>query len=83
MLRMTKAGELLVIHIYGDARLVSYVSDSQYSESDRKAILLEKTLIIVKPDAVQRGLTGAIITRFEARGLKIIGLKLMQVDRAN
>lgn len=43
---------------------------------------MERTLIIVKPDAVQRGLTGAIITRFEARGLKIIGLKLMQVDRA-
>jgi len=43
---------------------------------------LERTLIIVKPDAVQRGLTGEIIKRFEARGLKIIGLKLLQVDRA-
>ena len=42
---------------------------------------MERTLIIVKPDAVQRGLTGEIIRRFEARGLKIIGLKLMRVSR--
>ncbi len=42
---------------------------------------MERTLIIVKPDAVQRGLTGEIIKRFEARGLKIIGMKLMQIDR--
>jgi len=42
---------------------------------------LERTLIIVKPDAVQRGLTGEIIKRFEQRGLKIIGIKLLQVDR--
>ena len=48
----------------------------------QKGNLLERTLIIVKPDAVQRGLTGEIIRRFEARGLKIIGMKLMQVDRA-
>jgi nucleoside-diphosphate kinase len=38
-------------------------------------------LIIVKPDAVQRGLTGEIIKRFEGRGLKVIGMKLMQVER--
>lgn len=43
---------------------------------------MERTLIIVKPDAVQRGLTGAIISRFEARGLRIIGMKFMQVSRA-
>ena len=42
---------------------------------------LERTLIIVKPDAVQRGLTGEIIKRFEQRGLKIIGMKLLQVGR--
>ena len=42
---------------------------------------LERTLIIVKPDAVQRGLTGEIIKRFEQRGLKIIGMKLLQVSR--
>lgn len=41
---------------------------------------LERTLIIVKPDAVQRGLTGEIIRRLEARGLRIIGMKFMQVS---
>lgn len=43
---------------------------------------MERTLVIIKPDAVQRGLIGPIVTRFEARGLKIVGLKFMQIDRA-
>ena len=43
---------------------------------------MERTLIIVKPDAVQRGLTGEIIRRFENRGLRMIGMKFMQIDRA-
>jgi len=42
---------------------------------------LERTLIIIKPDAVQRGLTGEILRRFEARGLRIIGMKFIQVSR--
>ncbi|MCY3832233.1 MAG: nucleoside-diphosphate kinase [Chloroflexi bacterium] len=42
---------------------------------------MERTLIIIKPDAVQRGLTGEIIKRFEARGLKIIGMKLLHISR--
>lgn len=42
---------------------------------------MERTLIIVKPDGVQRGLTGEILRRFEARGLKIVGMKFMQVSR--
>ena len=41
---------------------------------------MERTLIIVKPDAVQRGLTGEVIRRLEQRGLRIIGMKLMQVS---
>jgi len=41
----------------------------------------ERTLVLVKPDGVQRLLTGRIIGRFEERGLKIVGLKLMHVDR--
>ena len=41
----------------------------------------ERTLIIIKPDAVQRGLTGEILRRFEARGLRIVGMKFMQVSR--
>ncbi len=43
---------------------------------------MERALLILKPDAVQRGLIGAIISRFEQRGLKFQGLKLMQVDEA-
>src|SRR3712207_3727694 len=42
---------------------------------------MERTLILVKPDAMQRGLAGEIITRLERRGLRIVGLKLMQVSR--
>ena len=42
---------------------------------------MERTLIIVKPDAVQRGLTGAILERLERRGLKIVALKMMHVTR--
>ena len=41
---------------------------------------MERTLIIVKPDAVQRGLVGEIIARFEKRGLKIVGMKMMEID---
>lgn len=43
---------------------------------------LERTLIIVKPDGVQRGLVGPILQRLEARGLKLVGLKLVQVSRS-
>ena len=41
---------------------------------------MERTLIIIKPDAVQRGLTGEILKRFEARGLRIVGMKFIQVS---
>jgi nucleoside-diphosphate kinase len=40
---------------------------------------MEQTLIIVKPEGVQRGLIGNIITRFEQRGLKFVGLKLIHI----
>lgn len=41
---------------------------------------MEQTLVLVKPDGVQRGLIGQIITRLERRGLKLIGMKFMQVS---
>ena len=41
---------------------------------------MEKTLILVKPDGVQRGLAGEIIGRFERRGLKLVGLKFLQMS---
>ncbi len=43
---------------------------------------MERTLVIVKPDAVQRGLIGPVITRLEQRGLRIVGMKLMRIDQA-
>ena len=42
----------------------------------------QRTLVLIKPDGVQRGLVGTIISRLEARGLKIAAMKLMQVDQA-
>lgn len=42
---------------------------------------MERTLILVKPDGVQRGLVGPILGRFEQRGFKIVGLKLLRVSR--
>jgi nucleoside-diphosphate kinase len=41
----------------------------------------ERTLVLVKPDGVQRQLTGRILARYEERGLKVVGLKLVHVDR--
>jgi nucleoside-diphosphate kinase len=42
---------------------------------------MEDTLIILKPDAVQRQLVGQITARFEAKGLRIVGMKMMQISR--
>lgn len=42
---------------------------------------MEKTLILVKPDAIQRNLGGSIISRFEEQGLKIIALKMIHLDK--
>ena len=43
---------------------------------------MERTLVIIKPDGVQRGLIGEVITRFERRGLRIAGMKLIHIDDA-
>jgi nucleoside-diphosphate kinase len=42
---------------------------------------LERTFLAIKPDGVQRGLVGEIISRFEAKGFKLIGMKLMTASR--
>lgn len=44
--------------------------------------MVERTLILVKPDGVQRGLVGEVISRFERRGLKIVGMKFMRATEA-
>lgn len=50
--------------------------------SDFRAVSLERTLVLVKPDGVQRRLVGEVITRFERRGLHLVALKLLHIDRA-
>ncbi len=43
--------------------------------------MIERTLILLKPDAVQRGISGEVISRFEKAGLKISGIKMVWVDK--
>ena len=43
---------------------------------------MQRTLVLAKPDAVQRGLIGEIVGRFERKGLKVVGLRLLAVPRA-
>ena len=43
---------------------------------------MEKTLVLLKPDAVQRGLVGDIISRFEKAGLKLIATKMVRPDQS-
>lgn len=43
---------------------------------------MERTLVLVKPDGVQRGLIGEIIARFERKGLKVVGLRMLDVSRS-
>jgi nucleoside-diphosphate kinase len=42
----------------------------------------EKTLVLIKPDGIQRGLVGEVFKRFERKGLKIVGVKMMTLDEA-
>ncbi|MBI5411583.1 nucleoside-diphosphate kinase [Candidatus Peregrinibacteria bacterium] len=43
---------------------------------------MERTLILIKPDSIQRGLIGEITTRFERKGLKLVGMKMMHLNEA-
>ena len=45
--------------------------------------MVEKTFIMVKPDGLQRALVGDVITRFETKGLKLVALKLLLLDKAH
>jgi len=44
-------------------------------------VIMENTLVLLKPDAVARGVCGEIIARFEKRGLKIIGMKMLHLSK--
>jgi len=43
---------------------------------------MERSLVLIKPDAIQRGLAGTIISRLERRGLRIVAMKMLQMDKA-
>src|SRR4030042_1703977 len=43
---------------------------------------MERSLVLIKPDAIQRGLAGTIIARLERRGLKIVAMKMLQMNKA-
>ena len=49
--------------------------------SDLRAVSTERTLVLVKPDGVQRHLIGEVIGRFERRGLHLVAMKLMRIDQ--
>lgn len=55
------------------------VTMTSYNNVNKREIM-ERTLIIFKPDAVLRGIVGEILTRFERVGLKIVGVKMLQPD---
>ena len=42
---------------------------------------MERSLVLIKPDAIQRGLAGIIISRIERRGIKIVAMKMLQMDK--
>src|ERR1700674_2513085 len=60
------------------ARL-AFSAPSRRSPRDHRS--MQRTLVLVKPDGVQRGLVGAIVARLERRGLKLIGLKMMRISK--
>lgn len=54
----------------------------EYEPRERSCVPMEQTLIILKPDAVQRRLVGEILARFERKGLRMVGMKLMKISKA-
>ena len=63
-----------------------HLADSQKIPCDSKTLTMsglgnrERTFIMLKPDAVQRGLVGDIIKRFEQKGFKLVAMKMMHVS---
>jgi len=47
----------------------------------KKVMEKQRTLVLIKPDGVQRGLVGEIISRFEKKGIKIVGMKMLSVSK--
>jgi nucleoside-diphosphate kinase len=57
------------------------VSDAGNSDDGSRGADRERTFVMAKPDAVQRGLIGEIVSRLESRGLKLVGGKVTRIDR--
>src|SRR5260370_30931595 len=55
---------------------------TQGRENARRKVAMERTLILLKPDCVQRRLVGAILARFEQKGLRLAAMKLVKADNA-
>lgn len=55
-------------------------TQTQMKTRSERVTNLQQTLVLCKPDTVNRGLVGQIIARFEARGLALVGVKLLQMD---
>lgn len=58
----------------------SRAADTSEDPEEVLHVAIERTLILCKPDAVQRALIGPIIHRFERKGLKIVGMKMVKID---
>jgi nucleoside-diphosphate kinase len=58
-----------------------FVILSAITNKDKKGKSVERTLVILKPDAIQRGIVGDIVQRFERVGLKLVGAKMFQPER--
>lgn len=63
------------------AKTAKKVSTKVEAAAERPHSPVERTLVLLKPDAVQRGIMGKIITRFEDAGFKIIGMKMFFADK--
>lgn len=67
----------------GQRRVVRWpATEEDHKSGGRNEMDLERTLVVVKPDGVQRELVGTIVGRFEQRGFRLIGMKMVWVDRA-
>ena len=47
----------------------------------KEILIMERSLVLIKPDAIQRGLAGEIISRLEKKGLKIVAIKMLHMDK--
>lgn len=54
--------------------------DKKETETRQEVIKLERTFLMVKPDGVSRGLIGEVISRVEAKGLKVVAMKMIKID---